>query len=102
MYATENSTMITSKVKAMISTCKAVGFELITDKFLKRNRNFRYLANYLNCIMNGLITPGNMVNRARMMLLSKKKTPVPPSQQDQTHPDVLAFAQSPRSHDLVH
>ena len=44
MYATEHSTMITSKVKAMISTGKAVGFDPITDKFLKRNRNFRYLA----------------------------------------------------------
>lgn len=70
--------MITSKVKAMISTGKAVGFDPITDKFLKRNRNFKFLANYLNSMMNGLLNPGPMVNRARMMLLSKEKTSVPP------------------------
>ena len=78
MYATEHSTMITSNIKSIISTDKEVGFGPITVQFFKRNRKFRYQANYLNCIMNGLITPVNMVNRDRMMLLSKKKNPFPP------------------------
>ena len=55
-----------------------MGFGPITEQFFKRNRKFRYQPNYLNCIMNGLIAPVNMVNRARMMLISKKKNPVLP------------------------
>ena len=78
MYSTEHSTYLTSKLKAMISTGKAVGMDPITDKYLKRNRNFKYLANYINNMMNGLITPGPLMNRARMMLLSKENTSAPP------------------------
>jgi len=42
----------------MISTGKAVGYDPITDKWLKRNRNFKFLSNLINQMMNGMVTPG--------------------------------------------
>jgi len=61
-----------------ISSGKAVGLDPITDKWLKIARNFRVLAKHLYAVFNGYQAPNPLVNRARMMLLSKEDTTRPP------------------------
>jgi len=78
IYQTSYSFRKTARVKAMISSGKAVGFDPITDNYLKIDKNFRHLASYVNMLMTGVIQPTKHVNRARFMLLSKEKTSTPP------------------------
>jgi hypothetical protein len=55
IYQTPYSFKKTSRIKGMISSGKAVGFDPITDKFLKKVKNFRHLASYVNLLMTGVV-----------------------------------------------
>jgi hypothetical protein len=69
----------TAHIIQIISFGKAVGLEPITDKWLKLGRNFKFLAKQIFATFKGHLNPTPQLNRARMMLLSKKKhTNAPP------------------------
>lgn len=68
----------TAETIRKISSGRAVGFDPITDSWIKQKCNARVICYNLHLIMSGWIFAQPFVNRARMMLLSKEDTSTPP------------------------